>query len=326
MEKEQLRQRYNEVRQKYAWLRTKARRTMKQALRRKGIKVHWIEARIKKFDSFYDKVQRKKCENPFEEIDDICGLRVVCLLRSQMEPIAAVIRESFVVLDEDNKVEGLDFSSSAYSAVHFVAKLKEPGTESPGSPIGQLKFEIQLLSIAMHCWASVSHYLDYKNDVDVPSELKQDFRALGALFYLADTHFEMFYDQRARWRDKLERILEERPGALDSEINLDALIAYLQYRFPNRPQVHPNFVSLLVYELFMAGYRSIRQVDDVVQSSNLALAALEEDMSKPHPHETYVLPAILVVRCSLELVDDRFRKMTKVPAPPRKYRKLLTSG
>jgi hypothetical protein len=41
----------------------------------------------------------------------------------------------------------------------------------------------------MHCWAAVSHYLDYKGDWDVPVDLKRALSALSGLFYVADNEF-----------------------------------------------------------------------------------------------------------------------------------------
>jgi ppGpp synthetase/RelA/SpoT-type nucleotidyltranferase len=56
-----------------------------------------------------------------------------------------------------------------------------------------LKAEIQIRTIAMDAWSNVSHYLEYKTPEAAPSSLRKDFYALSALFYLADTHFELFF-------------------------------------------------------------------------------------------------------------------------------------
>ena len=50
-------------------------------------------------------------------------------------------------------------------------------------------FEIQIRTITQDAWASISHYLDYKNEISIADELKKDFYALSGLFYIADTQF-----------------------------------------------------------------------------------------------------------------------------------------
>jgi hypothetical protein len=42
-------------------------------IHRKKIKIHSIPYRIKKFDSFVDKIRRKNVNEPFKEIMDIVG-------------------------------------------------------------------------------------------------------------------------------------------------------------------------------------------------------------------------------------------------------------
>lgn len=43
-----------------------------------SIEIYSITHRIKSFDSFYEKIDRKKYKDPLNEIEDICGLRIVC--------------------------------------------------------------------------------------------------------------------------------------------------------------------------------------------------------------------------------------------------------
>jgi len=64
----------------------------------------------------------------------------------------------------------------------------------------------------MDAWATVSHYLDYKTDADVPLGLRKDFQALSGLFYLADTHFEMFYGATGRSQQETKDLFIEKPS------------------------------------------------------------------------------------------------------------------
>jgi ppGpp synthetase/RelA/SpoT-type nucleotidyltranferase len=107
---------------------------LKAALERAAIKYHSLPSRVKSPESFLDKVKRRETSeseeiqhgewDPLKEVQDIVGLRVVCLYLSDVERIATVVRNTFQVLSEDNKIQGAEVSSFGYMSVHFVAIMK----------------------------------------------------------------------------------------------------------------------------------------------------------------------------------------------------------
>jgi len=323
MRAEELRVRFNQLRPRYDLLKDQAKFILEQGLQKSGLQVVYpIQCRIKEFDQFLKKAEQKQCEDPFEEIHDICGLRVVCYLRSGMEPIASIIRERFSVIEEDNKVEGLDFSSSAYSAIHFVVEMKESYAGPPYDDIAHLKFEVQLLTIAMHAWASVSHYLDYKSDIDAPSELKKDFRALSALFYLADTHFERFAEAREQSRQQTLEAFRKAEIPVDAEINLDTLSAYLRERFPERTIADPKYVSALVSNLLTAGYKSMAEISQTVERALDAMLEVEK-MYRVRFGDGESLSADQALRIAVDLANPGFHAVAGTLAPPDDFVKLV---
>jgi len=323
MQTEDVQVRFNQLRPKYELLKGQAKFILEQALQKSGLQVVYpIQCRIKEFDQFLKKAEQKQCEDPFEEIHDICGLRVVCYLRSHMEPIARIIRDVFAVVEEDNKVEGVDFSSSAYSAVHFVAAMKDSYAGPPYDDIAHLKFETQLLTVAMHAWASVSHYLAYKSDIDVPSELKKDFRALSALFYLADTHFEIFAEAREGSRQQTAAAFSKQKLPLDAEINLDTLTAYLQQKFPEREHVDSKYVSELVGHLLAAGYSSIGDIERIIERGWDAAMAAEQEFKRRYGH-SFAFTNVILVGVLFDLVDPNYHRVIGGPPPPEKLVELV---
>ncbi len=70
-----------------------------------------MPSRIKDLDSFLDKLKRKESAKPFADIHDIVGLRVVCLFLSDIPRVGQVVRDSFKVLVEDDKIEGAEVST-----------------------------------------------------------------------------------------------------------------------------------------------------------------------------------------------------------------------
>lgn len=285
-----------------------------------AIKTHSLYGRVKELDSFLEKVERKAYSDPFQQIEDLVGARVVCLFLSDLAPVASLIRSSFKVISEDNRIEGQELDQFGYMSVHFVVKLDDRYAGPRYDGLHELPAEIQIRTILMDAWATVSHYLDYKGEASVPSELRRDFFALSGLFYVADRHFELFSAEATRSRDSAETAVEEgRESSL--ELNLDTMLAYLQKKLPNRRHSDPSGVSELVEELRQAGYETIDAVDRQLTRASRAFAEFEKQnppslerlevesgVGSGHPK----FSDVGVVRISLAIADPNYAQ--------RKYR------
>ena len=172
---------------------------LQKEIRRKKIKIHSFTDRIKTFDSFLDKIRRKNIMEPFKEIHDLVGLRVVCLFLPDLEVIGGIIRKEFNVFEEDNKVDNLELDIFGYMSLHYKAKLKVESDSRGLTAMQEIPFEIQVRTIAQDAWASISHYLDYKQESFLPAQLRRDFYALSGLFYVADTHFSMLRKEQSKY-------------------------------------------------------------------------------------------------------------------------------
>ena len=230
------------------------------------VKYHTLTSRIKTFDSFLAKKHRKSLTKPFDQVRDVVGLRVVCLFLSDIQKIGTIIRDHFEVIEEDDKIEGQQVSSFGYMSFHFTAQMKTSYAGPRYDAILGLPLEIQIRTIAMDAWAATSHYLDYKSDSDVPSDLRRDFYALSGLFYVADRHFEMFFRSRQTVRQEIQRTLNSPDPLFEQELNLDSLAAYLKSRFPDREHLDPDDVSGILSELKDFGYHTVLDVDKLIQT------------------------------------------------------------
>jgi putative GTP pyrophosphokinase len=171
--------------------------------------------------------------------------------------------------------------------------------------IGDLKFEIQTRTLCMHCWAAVSHYLDYKGDWDVPADLKMALNALGGLFFVADNEFEQFYSARAASLTRAETAVATQRSE-STEINLDTVTAYLESKFPDRESA--TEVSELVQELKAGGYNDMGQVDRDIDRATQALAKYENSVQfrqNARSKKNY-FARTGAARISLSLVSDDF--------------------
>jgi ppGpp synthetase/RelA/SpoT-type nucleotidyltranferase len=288
-------------------LETEALYIIRAALQQTDIKLHSTTSRIKKFQSFMDKVEGQQSKKPFDEIHDIVGLRVTCLFLSDIDRIGEVIRESFLVVTEDNKIEGTEVSSFGYMSVHFIAMMKKEYSGPRYDQIANMPFEIQVRTIAMDAWANVSHYLDYKSEADVPSDLRRDFYALSGLFYVADKHFEMFFRSRDESKVKMAEAFAASSPPLDQEINLDSLAAYLENKFPDRTHSTAKDLSDLIAELSAAGFRFISEIDRDVERASAAFELYEEERPPSVPSKRFA--DVGVIRSILILTNSEFEKV-----------------
>lgn len=187
---------YTKRQDQFELLKNNAYKIISDQLKMRGIKLHHLDGRIKELDSLLKKSIRKKMVDPFTEMADIVGLRVVYLFQGDLEIIKGVIRNSFRVVKEDDKSSDIEIDVFKYAAPHFDVKLPEKFSKQD---IGNMTFEIQVHTICQDAWAAVSHCF-YKGEGKIPRKLEKDFYALNGLFYVADTHFEIL---RPRIVDKV---------------------------------------------------------------------------------------------------------------------------
>ncbi len=187
----QLNQAYKDSRQTFEALAQSARLHLQRGIQQKNVKVHAIDHRVKELDSLWEKAKRQGAEDPLRDVRDLIGLRVVCLFKSDVPKILGIIRDSFDVIEEEDKESNSEKRMFDYTAVHVIAKMRPDRADGAQTAPSPIPFEIQVRTIGQDAWASVSHHLAYKQDPSLPPDQLRDLHALNALFYLADTHFEL---------------------------------------------------------------------------------------------------------------------------------------
>lgn len=271
-------------------------------IKENGVKIHMIESRVKELSSLLGKCTRKATNDPFSDFVDIAAARVVCLFRSDIEKLKQIISGSFDVLHIDDKIEkGNDPLS--YLSVHIICQMK-PGFSGPRyEKILNKKFEIQLRTLCMHCWAAVSHYVDYKGDWDVPANLKMALSALSGLFYVADSEFEQFNAAMIASKKSAEAVHR----AESEDINLDTVNALLRRTFPNRKAAQTNKISELVQEIKAAGYLSLDKLESDLKTGIKHVTEYE----KKQKSGRLFFVDIGAARHALEAVSENFAEIRR---------------
>lgn len=186
---------FQSKRPSYEKLALNIKLNLEALLKENSIDFMEVNYRIKESDSFYEKICRKEKEksivinNPFEEIKDICGVRIICYYITDLKEIDTIIGENFKVIEREYKANNLKENEFGYLSNHYVVKLKEEWLKLPIiKGLEDYTAEIQVRTILMHAWADISHKLNYKQaNTDKP--LARKLNQLSALFEIADSHF-----------------------------------------------------------------------------------------------------------------------------------------
>lgn len=129
--------------------------------------VKYISHRIKDADSTIEKLKRHglpcTAENALTTLTDIVGYRVVVRFLSDLYTIKARIESSEflkVILVKDYVTNP---KPNGYRAIHLIVNVDVGGMSTP--------VEIQLRTMAMDCWASLEHQVNYKQNIINKTEI-----------------------------------------------------------------------------------------------------------------------------------------------------------
>jgi putative GTP pyrophosphokinase len=250
-------------------------RVMLASVPSSGLRIHSITSRVKDFVSASAKLERKglldDVESPkdvFMQINDMVGVRIVALFRNDLPAIIESVTKLFTECMIDDMVADYETSSTGYQSIHVTACLPHTFSGYRYDDIKSLRFEIQVRTIAMDAWASISHHLNYKTENDVPAEQRRSFRALSGLFYVADTEFQTLSNMREETLRELSSESKKSPESLlDRPVTADALMAYMHSSDLYIGRRHSNLeaVQSLAEQLREAGYERLTKVDEAVR-------------------------------------------------------------
>lgn len=263
----------------YERLIQEVKANIKKKLDDEPINIFGIYERPKKFDSFYKKIIRKNFQSDFfNKIEDIAGVRIICEYYAELDLIEKCIDEKFNVIKKEKKITALKINEFGYLSDHYIVKLRKETTKDTEKDLLDLKCEIQVRTILMHSWATVSHDLDYKKDESLPEVLKKEMYAISGLLYIADQRFDSFKSVfTSELQEKKEVISLSIP--LDQNITAEKLIEYLEWKFTDRSIGKIRDYAKFSMELTDMNYATLEDVDKMITKASEVLLIYE----KKHP-------------------------------------------
>jgi putative GTP pyrophosphokinase len=300
---------FHENKQMYSIMCDEVKFILTKSILSANIEVASITARTKTEASFCEKIHRKNYKDPFHEITDFSGARIVFLYASDRGKLENIIESEFKVIEKADKVQGSDVDQFGYGALHYLVKLKSDYLKARYPELENLVCEIQVRTILQDAWAVVAHHLSYKQESDIPQHLRRKLNALSGLFETADDQFETIRELRSKYQKSVsEKIENNQEESLESEIELDNLKAYLSWKFPNRKKSDSSTMSEAIHELKSFGYTTLKQLDEIIEQALEAAEAYEAKYPPydPDEHEDTSYTQIGIVRVSLEFVDHKY--------------------
>ncbi|MRG47568.1 hypothetical protein GFS24_20770 [Chitinophaga sp. SYP-B3965] len=186
---EQLKTTYPKYRERYLELGERIKTTLGHLLEKK--KIHVITTRAKDIESLIRKIISKDKYEDLVDVTDLCGVRIITNMESDIEYVSKIIRKSFRI-DETHSHDHRKRSVNdfGYLSLHIVLSLDSDREGlAENIRIKGLKAEIQIRSILQHAWAEIEHDLGYKDNASIPEELQRGSNRLSAILEAADLEF-----------------------------------------------------------------------------------------------------------------------------------------
>ncbi len=221
---------YGQKRPLFEQFTEKMRALAEDLLKTKGLRYSIIESRCKEVESFRGKVSRsdKDYSDPLVEVTDLAGIRIILYYHDDLPLVGRLITEEFDLdpSSSHDKADALEPHEFGYRSVHYIVFLKAKRCDLPEwEAFAGMKVEIQVRTVLQHAWAAISHAIDYKQELDVPKQLRRRLFRLSALLELGDEQFSLIRKEREKivgeTADQIER---QEPNI---ELNFDSLKEFL---------------------------------------------------------------------------------------------------
>ena len=222
---------YRELLPVYERLSHLADEALRNALDAQHLMVTAMDHRIKTETSLAGKLELKGGKyQTIEDVTDIVGFRVVTFYSADVDKVAAIVNEAFVV-DRQNSVDKRKqhrLDSFGYNSLHYICRLPKTIVDDPAMPeLNELRFEIQMRTALQHVWSTIEHDIGYKGAVKIPPEYKRQFSRLAGMVELMDDEFSRLRTVLGDYRRQMLAL--EASGQLDSvDLNAETFRRYIE--------------------------------------------------------------------------------------------------
>ena len=237
---------------------------IKELLKTKGICPQDVLCRVKGLSSFENKCNNDKYADPFNEITDMCGMRIITYTLDDIKKVSDVIEDEFEVKECIDKSEELPTEAFGYNCKHYLIKLGNKRTKlSEYAKYADLFVEVQVPTILQHAWAEIAHDLNYKSASKPPKEIQRDLFRIAAVLELADKEFCKIISNIDEYKKQVNIDIK---GKKDVEINSISLMEFMKNKFDD-PKIQKTFNGHdadILSELEKFGIKTISQLNKLI--------------------------------------------------------------
>jgi putative GTP pyrophosphokinase len=253
---------------------------LQKRLAAKSVRYAAVTKRAKSLHSFAEKIARKSYKNPFDDVTDLAGVRVVFLYKQDRSVIEKVIQTEFEVLEKIDKTETRDADSFGYGALHYLVHIGKKSSGARYEDLKELVCEIQVRTVLQDAWAIFDQHLRYKQEADVPKVLRRKINSLAGLFETADDNFDQLSRDRQAYLKRVKSNISTH-SKRTQPLDLDSFSEFLHNRFRSLPSGPPDFTSRSLQNLRKYGYKTFADLDDLLARTRSAREAMATE--KPPP-------------------------------------------
>jgi len=233
-----------------------------------------IQSRVKSFNSISNKVEngRFNLKNSVTELQDLVGIRIILLFTKDVEKICKIIDQNLVVKKKYNTGERLEDNQFGYTSEHYIVKIPESWLSVPTlKDLDVSNIEIQIRTLSQHIWAEASNHFQYKQEDNIPRQIKRSIGRISALLETIDLEFERLNQQRDIYKDDSLAKFQD-----DEIMNVDLLAKILDDKLPENNKIkYQEDYSELLSELLHFKISTISDLTNII-NEYLDFALLED--------------------------------------------------
>lgn len=195
---------------------------------------HWVreegwefESRIKKIESFVQKIETGREKNPYK-IKDFFACTIIVRSAAELEAAEELVKREFTWIKElpkDRVITKKDSTSFVFDDLRIYVSRK-PSASGRSLSLNGLVFEVQVKTIFQQAWVKATHDHVYKSEsISWPKEriayqIKAMFEQADIMLYLSKTSSITFSPTLARQSErtsKIEELIEKICNIWDDE-------------------------------------------------------------------------------------------------------------
>ncbi|HEY0796672.1 MAG TPA: hypothetical protein VGD64_12930 [Acidisarcina sp.] len=205
-----------------------------------------IEHRTKDWISITRSVDAHSADldDDVRKIGDFVGLRLVFLFSDEAEQACKLIKDKFDLIHQANKGEELKPEVFGYRSVHLDVRLKKDAM--PFYDFVSYRAEIQVRTLAQHCWAAASHQLQYKDEAGVPLPVQRSLYRVAALLEVVGLELDRVLREKQTYAQSVAADWKKQE---QSRLNVDLLVSVLKRDIPPVPGVSQDLLGSIMVDL-----------------------------------------------------------------------------